>query len=224
MTHILQLVLDWSEVWALFIPLFFLFKFRIQLHFLKSVVVYVCLAFVINLSGNILSDYGNELDLPEWLQRNIFLYNSHSIIRFICFTSFFILLDQPYLSKAKKIIPVLCIPLIIIYFSFVENFNNPNHISGYFLAAEAFLLLLYCMQYYIYRLREENDVSKRGSDFWVVTGLSVYVVINFFVFLFYIPVLRRDYDLADKLWSLHNIAYIIFCIFLAKGFYVSTRR
>ena len=56
-------------------------------------------------------------------------------------------------------------------------------------------------------------------DFWVVTGLSIYVVINFFVFLFYVPLLTENPDLADRMWSIHNLAYITMCIFIAKAFY-----
>jgi hypothetical protein len=219
MTDILQLILDWSEVWALFITLTVLLIYKKQPYFLKPVIIYACLAFIINLTGNILADYGERMGLPEYFQRNIFLYNIHSIIRFVCFSSFFILLRQPFFSKAKKILPFITLPIIVIYFIFFEKLNNPLHISAYFLSAEAFLLLLYCMQYYLFRLKEETNIAKRGADFWVVTGLSIYVVINFFVFLFYIPVLEDDGDLADKLWSIHNIAYIILCVFLAKAFY-----
>ena len=59
--------------------------------------------------------------------------------------------------------------------------------------------------------------------FWIVTGLCVYVVVNFFVFLFYLPLLDVDFRLSVNMWNVHNIAFIIFCVFIAKGFYGTTR-
>lgn len=220
----LQTVLDWSEAWAPLIPLAIYWRFQPHVVYLKPVVYYLHLALIINLTGNLLGDYGKVWGFPEWLQRNTFLYNVHSIVRFGCFTSFFIVLNQSFFSKAKKRIPLLLLPVTVVYFWLFEPFNNPNHISAYFLAAESFLLLLYCMQYYLFKLNNDTELQKREADFWVATGLSIYVVINFFIFLFYIPVLDRDDDLADRLWNLHNIAYIMLCIFLAKAFYAARRR
>jgi hypothetical protein len=75
------------------------------------------------------------------------------------------------------------------------------------------------MQYYLAKLRDEiNELSSR-ADFWVVTGLSIYVVINFFVFLFYVPMLEQDVRLAINIWYLHNLAYIVLCVFITKAFF-----
>jgi hypothetical protein len=214
--------MDWSEVWALLIPLTILLLNK-QPKYLKPIIIYTWLALVINSIADVIANCEISLKFPSYFQANSFLYNIHSITRFICFALFFNMLKQPIYERPKRIIPVLSIPLIVIYFLFIEPINNPDHISGYFLAGESFLLLLYCMQYYLFRLKEDSVTTKRENHFWVVTGLSVYVVINFFVFLFYIPVLETDYDLALQLWYIHNVAYIIFCIFLAKAFYVTSR-
>lgn len=219
-----RLALDWSEVWALLIPLTVLLLFKKQPRYLKPVVIYVCLAFVINLTGNILGDYGKDLGLPSFLQRNTFMYNTHSIVRLACFSAFFILLKQPYLVTLKKVVPLLSLLFVIINFAFFEDFNSEYHLSGRLLATEAFLLLLYCLQYYLFKLNEDIEAPKREADFWMVTGLSIYVVINFFVFLFYVPMINKNLRLAEKMWDYHNIAYIILCIFIAKAFYDSHRR
>jgi hypothetical protein len=110
---------------------------------------------------------------------------------------------------------------VIINFTFFENFFNPLHLSGNLLAAEGYLLLIYCMLYYLSRLKDEIEVLTSGKDFWVVTGLSIYVVINFFVFLFYVPMLKENPQLAINMWSVHNVAYIILCIFISKAFYAT---
>jgi hypothetical protein len=77
--------------------------------------------------------------------------------------------------------------------------------------------------YYLAKLRDEDDDLSRGPDFWVATGLSIYVVVNFFVFLFYVPMIDQNSSLADNIWNVHNIAYIILCIFITKAFYEPAR-
>jgi hypothetical protein len=192
--------------------------------YLKPVIIYVCLAFFLDATGNILGYFKDDFGLPLWLQRNTFLYNIHSIIRFTCFSLFFIRLEQPFLVGLKKIVPMLSLLFVLINFLFFENFNDETHLSGRLLATEAFLLLLYCLQYFLYRLREDEPTLGQEPHFWVTTGLSIYVVINFFIFLFYVPMVESNPRLADKMWDFHNIAYIIFCLFIAKAFYVPDRH
>jgi hypothetical protein len=221
MGKLLQLALDWSEVWAPLIPLFALLFKRSQPQFLRPVIVYLVFAFFINLLGDIISDFKNGL--PQWLQSNNVLYNVHSIVRFICFSYFFLALKQPSFITIKKILPLFSLLIITINFKYIENFGNPDHLSGNLLATEAYLLLIYCVLYYLAKLRDEDDDLSRGPDFWVATGLSIYVVVNFFVFLFYVPMIDQNSSLADNIWNVHNIAYIILCIFITKAFYEPAR-
>jgi hypothetical protein len=48
-------------------------------------------------------------------------------------------------------------------------------------------------------------------------------VVNFFVFLFYLPMIYVDVTLAVNIWNVHNIAFITFCLLLTKAFYGSSR-
>lgn len=222
MHEILRDMLDWSEVWALLIPIiYFLFNTR-QPRFLKPVIVYLFAALLLNLAGNIIADY--KALLPLWMHSNNPLYNLHSVIRFICFSLFFMALKQNYFTRLQHILILISLFIFIIYFSIGENFGNPRHLSGNLLSAEAYLLLIFCMLYYLAKLRAEVVDISDGPDFWIVTGLSIYVVVNFFVFLFYIPMINQDSNLADSIWDVHNIAYIILCIFITKALYESTRH
>lgn len=221
MTKYLQLIIDWSEVWALLVPLAALLFIHPRDSFLKPVIIYLIIAFVINLAGDLIADYKKQLHFPKWAYSNTPLYNIHSVVRFICFSYFFIALPQSSFRLIKKILPIISAGLIVINFSFFENFFNPREISGNLLTAEAYLLLIYCVMYYLAKLRNEDDEIWRSADFWVSTGLGIYVVVNFFVFLFYNPMLKQNPDLADQIWTVHNVAYITFCFFTAKAFYVS---
>lgn len=229
MRKCLQEFLDWSEIWALFIPLGVLFFKRKQPSFLIPVIVYLWLALFINTVIDILAQY-NLGKSDEDLISNTYLYNIHSIVRFACFSYFFISLKQAYFNKVKKLLPLLSFIFIILNFTLVtgEDFFNLDKLSGNLLSAEAYLLLVYSMLFYLSSLKEEIEVITSGKDFWVVTGVSFYVVINFFVFLFYDPMieLANKYKdkLAEQMWNFHNIAYIILCIFIAKAFYGPIRN
>ena len=80
------------------------------------------------------------------------------------------------------------------------------------------MLLAYCLLYYLSKLKSENEELMSGPDIYVVTGLSIFVVVNFFVFLFYDAMLAEDWQLADNMWSVHNVAYIILCLLIAIAF------
>lgn len=222
MSGILQEVFDWSEVWAPMIPLLILLKYKKQPPYLKPVIVYLFLALLINLLIDVkwkFEDY-----MPLWFRDNNFLYNVHSIVRFTCFVSFFNRLRQPYLVWIKKmIIPFLSLAFLFINFYYLEYFFQHNTFSSRLLATEAGLLLFYCLQYYLYRMQEEQVVHEQTPDFWVVLGLSIYVVINFPIFLFYSSMIvdKRWWSVAIALWNIHNAAIIFFCVFIAKAFQTS---
>ena len=217
MTKLLLLILDWSEVWALLIPLFALI--RKQPAFLKPVVIYLWVALVINIIIDIIM--GMNVYTHSFLQSNNPLYNLHSIVRFVCFSIYFVNLKQGSFLKLRKVLPLIFGSFILVNFIFFENFLNASHLSGNLMATESYILLVYCMQYYLGELKNEDNVFK-GKDFWIVTGLGIYVVINFFAFLFYVPMLDTNTELATNIWNLHNISYIVFCLFITKAFYVPT--
>jgi hypothetical protein len=224
MSKILASIFDWSEVWALLIPLFLLMFRNKQSALLKPVIVYLWLALALNLFCDTIGDFKKPFHFPAWLQSNNPIYNIHSIVRFACFSYFFISLPQPQFKTLKKLIALVFLLYFVIDFAFFENFFYPNHLSGNILSAEAYLLLIYGMLYYLSVLNDEDDTAFKGPVFWIVTGLSLYVVINFFVFLFYVPMITQNLVLALDIWNVHNVAYIILCLFIARALYATTGK
>ena len=218
MPNAIRIIFDWSEVWALIIPLFQLFLRPKQPAWLQPVIIYLFAALLLNLSVDIIAEYNQYHRGPDSLSNNP-LYNIHSVIRFACFSYFFIRLRQSFYKKIKKIIPLVFIVFLIVDFRF-EDFFFRDHLSGNLFSAEAFLLLVYCMLFYLSKLKDEQGTLSGSKDFWVVTGLSIYVVTSFFVFLFYVPMIKENYHLANNMWDVNNAAYIILCIFITKAFYV----
>lgn len=212
-------ILDWSEVWALLIPLLVLWKYSKQPPLFKPVIVYLWLGLIINILIDLAFKF-SEL-VPAWMWPNNYLYNVHSIVRFVCFSSFFVLTAHPFLVKANRWIQGILFILLAGNFIFFENFFTPRTFSSRLLATEAGILLFYALQYYLFKLQEDNTSTKKPPEFWMVTGLSIYVVFNFPFFLLY-----TSLDVPDqvKWWYVHNISYIILCLFIAKSFYAANRR
>jgi len=222
MSKITEQILDWSEVWALLIPLVFLIFAGKQPGLLKPVIIYLWVALALNLFGDIIADFKRPYHFPAWLQSNNPIYNLHSVARFACFSYFFISLPQLGFKTVKKTIVLLFLLFFVINFVFFENFFYPNHLSGNLLSAEAYLLLIFCMLYYLAALNDEDDTAFKGPAFWIATGLGIYVVVNFFVFLFYVPMISQNLVLTLDIWNVHNVAYIILCLFITRAFYATT--
>ncbi len=227
MENFLLRILDWSEVWALLIPISSLFFLRPQPRFLKPVIVYLWIAFLLYLPADIYSN-NTPYFMAHGIAGNNPLYNLHAVTLFTCFSYFFIFSKKNIYTVLKIILPVCFLIVATINFTLVkdEKFFNLAKLSGNLLATSAYLLLIYCVQYYLSELLNDVDIMSSGPTFWIVTGLSIYVVTNFFVFLFYNPMINREeYTVfATKIWYVHNIAYIIFCIFITKAFYESVRN
>jgi hypothetical protein len=214
-------ITDWSEVWALLIPLFFLYGQRNIPPFLKPIRTYVVIALLINVCAIGIQKYKDVWgsQLGDFFYSNNFLYNIHSVLRLLLFSWFFILLNQRFMYRIKAIIPLGFMTFVTINFFFYENFFNRYNLSSRLLATEAALLLFYCLQYYIFLILEDKGkpfVKQPGV--WIVIGLTFYVAANFFIFLFYDYLTKNDTEFAIDIWDVHNITYIFLCLCIALTF------
>lgn len=217
----------WSEVWALFIPLTVLFIWRKRIDvILKPVIYYVVIALVLNFMADFSWRFQRRLDLPQWMRNNSSIYHFHSIARLLLFSWFFIRLNESFLVKLKNVIPLLFLLFVITDFiiikpldSFFINYNSELH------ATEAAVLLFYCLQHYLYLSQQEYSpaTQKTRSVAFIIAGLTIYVAINFFIFLFYSALMKISRNFSKDIWDVHNISYIILCCFIAIGFYASAK-
>jgi len=203
------------------IPLSVLLFRRQQPSSLRPVIVYLWLAFLVNVAIDIIMAI-NIYSGTQNLSNNP-LYNIHSVLRFTCFSFYFIHLQKNSFAQLKKLLALFGLVFLFVNFGFFEDFFNRESFSGNLLTVEAYLLLAYSMLYYLAELKDDENLFD-GPHFWVVTGLAVYLVTNFFVFLFYMPMITVDVELAINIWNVHNIAFIIFCLFITKAFYGSVRH
>lgn len=218
MSSLIYNLVDWAEVWALIIPLVFILPLRKLQRWQKPVLVYVIVALLLNIIATLISNRNYIPFIIPW-KNNIIIYNIHSVVRFVCFSYFFILLKQKHFNLIKRMIPILYVIFFLVNFLFFDNFFYNRNISGNLLTIESYLLLIYCLLYFLAFLKEDQSIMDKGPELWIILGLSIYVVVNFFLFLFYVPMFKENLRLADNMWTVHNVAYIILCLFIAKAFY-----
>jgi hypothetical protein len=216
-----KVITDWSEVWALLIPLFFLIRRKNKSLYLKPVQIYVILAFIINFCAICIQEFKNDwgYKLGDFLFSNNFLYNINSVIRLLLFSWFFILLNQRFMHRIKAIIPFAFTLFVIINFIFFQDFFNRYNLSSRLLATEAALLLFYCLQYYIFLILDDKGTQfLKQPGIWVVLGLTFYVATNFFIFLFYDYLIMQNKSFAVDIWDVHNLTFIFLCVCIAITF------
>lgn len=227
MNKYLQIVIDWAEVWALLIPLLVYYVYKPKAAWAKPLKLYLLIALLINFTGNLIW-YRLRLGIGDWMYSNFsyfynnkdefdntLLYNLHSLIRFLFFAWFFNYLSITF-RKLNSVIPAMFLLMVFITFTFYKDIRQ---FSSLLLGTEAALLLVYCLVYYLLLLKDEDSSIKKSPQFWTVTGLSIYVVINFPIFLFYNVLSKQAENFAINIWDIHNISYLVLCLFIAKSFY-----
>lgn len=224
MLNIFRTIFDWSEVWALLIPLAILLLYKPKKDWVRPIKYYLIIALLLNLVIDFYW-YVNKYFLfgskPGNIWNNNRFYNMQSILRLLCFSWFFALQGKGF-RHITKIIPAVFIAGVILFFSTIGNFK---WISSYLLATEAGLLLFYCLWYTNKMLRDDKlAFSSSHPPFWVVGGLTIFTAVNFFIFLFYDYLNKHDRDFLVSTWDAHNILFIILCICIAIGLYNERSR
>lgn len=218
MPNWLQQIIDWSDVWVLAIPLAFSFAVKKKrTGLIMPILIYVYAALALNFLQNYFWKNKLVFSFSSVPGDNIIFYNTHSIIRFILFGLFFIQLKQPFLFRFKKAMLWAFVIIAILNFSFFQPFTK---FSSRILSIEAGGLLFYCLLYYINLIIQDDDTpAKRTQEFWLVSGIAIYMVISFPIFLFYEKLSTQFKGFAVNIWDLHNFAYLLLSISMAKYFY-----
>ncbi len=89
---------------------------------------------------------------------------------------------------------------------------------------EGIVLIIFCVLYFLKKLRSDEISSGFDTSLYIVIGLSIYEAVCFPVFLFYNTLINQNNDYAVNVWNVHNIAYIVFCLFIARSFYGVAQR
>jgi hypothetical protein len=63
-------------------------------------------------------------------------------------------------------------------------------------------------------------VIQKQKGFWIVSALTIYVTVNFFIFLFYSTLIldEKNRHWAENIWDVHNATFLLLCICITKTF------
>lgn len=211
-----QIILDWSEVWALLIPLTIILMYRPKGPKTGWLVLYVVVGLLLNTISTVIAQFYDQM--PSWLKNNNIFYNIHSVVRVLLF-SLYIISVKPYkYPHVLRGILWAYLVFVIINFSFIEPllFLSPN-----LFAAESIVLLIMCLFYFFRTILDETETH--WPSFMACIGICFYEVITFFVFLFFNIVSYstdpKDRAFARSLLLIYAISFIILCILLAFSLY-----
>jgi hypothetical protein len=225
--NIFRTIFDWSEVWALLIPLAILIIYKPKRKWITAVKWYLIVALLLG----IVIDFYWYVNKNEWfevrkIKKNYWdnnkFYNLQSISRLLFFSWFFAL-QGSYFKRITRVVPVLFLSFAIILFVFFKPFTL---LSSHLMATEAGLLLVYCLLYTYKVITDDKPIfSTNHPPHWVVGGLTLYTAVNFFIFLFYNYLMNLSLQSAKikvyvvGVWDVHNVLLIILCISIAIAFY-----
>ena len=220
MSSFLNLIIQWSEVWALLIPLAIIILFRKKGRGMLPVVLYICIAFILNLAAVIISIYHERM--PAYFQNNNVIYNLHSFLRVLLLGWYIINLKLLRSSRLVKIVLTVYILFVLINFIFWEN---PLLLSSHLFSAESFVLLVLSFLYFFRSMQDESKIDwLKHPSFLVCTGISLYEALSFFIFLFFYPLFEKNPEFGMLTMKIFSISYIIFCIFLALALLKNYKR
>jgi hypothetical protein len=235
-----QQILNWSEVWAPLIPLAFYTYYKPQNRWVKPVFYFLIITLFLGICIDIMWQR-RTLGLYEWFEKNLWwwmdtdpatgkkalknniFYNLNSFARLAFFSVFFTHF-YPVFKKLDRFIPWVFLILMTANFIWHESIKDFSSIQH---AVEAATLLTYCLIYF-YKSTLDDNITSLSSlpQFWIITGLTLYTAINFFIFLFYKYLMAslQFKKYAQEVWNVHNISFIILCLFTAITFYKARKN
>jgi len=215
----LIIILRWAEVWALFIPLLVFLTHRKGSSSLFPIQFYLFLGLALNIMITLISNV--PFFHEKWGSNHIY-YNLHSIVKVAVF-GWFIARNLPaFSSNITKLIFIFYGIFIVWNF---YSFQSINELSSRVLTIESIILLFLSITWYLYDLQgDQKDGNHKEAIFIAIAGLCIYEAISFFIFLFYNTLIISSVRFATNIWKVHDIGFIILCLFLVKAFYKVRKR
>jgi hypothetical protein len=229
MGKILKEIFDWSEVWSLLIPLAIYLIKRPKAPWVKPILIYLLIAFFFNVIIDV-TWKSRVLGIEDWSKKvfwwlylgekkrlyNTIFYNLFSFARVAIFAWFFLKINSQY----KKIYTITLLLFILFYIINFGLFQNILVFSSRVLAFDAGILLVFCLSYF-YKINLDDSIASPIAlpQSWVVTGLTLYTAVNFFIFFFYSYITDANKQYAKDIWNVHNFSYIMLNIFIAISFW-----
>ncbi len=217
---LLNFLKDWSEVWALLIPLIIIVLFKPGSKQIRPVILYVILGLILNFIATFMLKY--HYLVPSYLyvnnmSNNNLLYNLHSMARVLLLSWYIINIKKYKASIILKIFLIGYLIFVLLDFTLIES---PLFFSTRIYSAESIVLLIMCIFYFFRSMEDESRTDwLKHPSFPICTGIILYEAITFFIFLFFYPLSEKNPEFFVATMQIYSLAFILFCILLSLAFY-----
>lgn len=220
MNSTLDTIITWSEVWSLLIPLVVIFLYKPGGKQVRPLIWYVCIAFLLNAIATVMVEF--YFSMPAWLKNNNILYNLHSITRVLLFSLYIMQIRQYRYPWILKLLLACYFVFVAVDFIFFEDIF---YISSRLFGVESIILLALCLSFFFRSMQDDSETNwLKHPSFLVCTGISLYETTSFFIFLFFYPLVKTNWDFAYTTMSIHNVMYIIMCVMIAVALHRSRQK
>ena len=213
--NFLRLIWDWSEGWALLIPLLTIFILRPKGRYLLLLKTYVILAFLVIFFAQLVQQC--YYLFPDSLNNNNIYYNIHVVIRVLTLGWYIISVRTYKYHVLLKALLILFIAFTLINFTF---FESPLLLSIRLFAAGNITLIICCVSYFLRSILEDSTVNwLKHPSFIVCTAVCLYEAVTFFIFLFIYPLSYTDPEFGLVTLRIYQVILVLFGILLAIALY-----
>lgn len=173
----------------------------------SSILYYIIIQLIFNLSANILNEFG-------W--KNLYLYHLNCLFSFYALSVFY---SQLFNTKQLlRGIAGVAFIFTVLFFYNIYKWESVMVFNSNTFGIASFILCAYALYYYLQLYKNPNPVNlARSRNFWFNTGIFSYYTITFFIFLTYQKLTEEKAPLLRIVWKLHNFIFLIMCIYFFIG-------
>lgn len=209
-------ITSWAEIAGIIISLSFVIIYKPKNRETRPLVLYIYIAFVLNLMITAIAKFGNEFTIIP--ASNHICYNFHSLVRIIFFgwyLSFFKTL------RSSIIIRILTCCFCIFFLLNFIFFQPISIFSTRIASVEGICLLLFCSIFFVSTIADNSDTIWMSKPvFFICASINFYAALNFFLLLFFdffnFTKFNSDTFFASLI-IIFSIAYFLLCIVLGIG-------
>lgn len=210
----------WIEVWPYLLPLSIFFFQRHKNKNTRLLFIFTCIAFILSLAGTITWRYAYLF--PESFKNNNILYNAGSIVRTV-FPALYIL-QLPSIKPLRYLWYIFSgyILFILLSFFFWDDIFILSTIQH---SAESILILIFTISFYLHLIvDDEINLKSVIAPLVFCTGISVYSSVNFFIYLFFYPVLNTDEHFSYKIYNASLYSLVFYWLMTGLAIYLHGRQ
>lgn len=214
--NLLSIIWEWSEVWALLIPLIIIFIFRPDARYVWMLKSYIILAFSLNLFAQVTSQFYYLFPESFSINNNVY-YNVQVIIRVMLLGGYIISVRPYRYHILLKALLIVFVAFTLVNFTF---FESPLLLSIRLFAAGNITLIICCVSYFLRSILEDSTVNwLKHPSFIVCTAVCLYEAVTFFIFLFIYPLSYTDPEFGLVTLRIYQVILVLFGVLLAIALY-----